>query len=225
MLQRFLLLLALLLTLVPSAHADPRNVTTYSLSERNALAQWVQQKASKKITLERSKKYVDQAYLHSFSNQLDPLVVLAMMKVESGFIETAKSYIGAKGLLQVWPKWHKDKLKGRDPFNPNVSIEVGSEILKDCIDVPKSYFQKVMKCYSGGAKNYANKVLREHVELSHVVAQALDEEKQTLAQVKDTENFDSFLSKLSEPNKIIVTRSRATTLVGYYQTNRAARNL
>ena len=164
----------LLFTGINTAHAEPfKYVSSYGASERSALAAWVQDKTKNKVSAAKSRKYVDQAYLHAFANELDPLVILAMMRVESNFNERAKSFVGALGLMQVWPKWHKAKLKGRDPYNTAVNTEVGSAILKDCwVMKAKVSIKKVFECYSGGAKKYEAKVRREHAEIMQVVLAA-----------------------------------------------------
>ena len=39
---------------------------------------------------------------------LDPLLVLAVMDVESNFDRYAESHVGAQGLMQVMPFWKKE---------------------------------------------------------------------------------------------------------------------
>lgn len=97
---------------------------------------------------------------------LDPLLILAVMAVESRFNPIAESVVGAKGLMQVMPRYHQDKLDalgGEDAvFDPMINILVGARILKDAVrrggglmpglqlyngafnDVRQLYAQKVM---------------------------------------------------------------------------------
>lgn len=151
-------LLALFLCLPAWASAGDVINTTYSRAERVALAQWAQDNAQSKLSLEKATAWVDHVYLQAFHHQLDPLLILAMMRLESGFQENARSPMGATGLMQVIPKWHRDKLRGRNPMNPMVSIEVGSQVLGDCWKKHKPRLQRVMNCYSGGAQGYEAKV-------------------------------------------------------------------
>ena len=61
---------------------------------------------------------------------LDPYLVCAMIKTESGFDETAVSPVGAQGLMQIMPEtadWIAEKLEmtSYDIFDPETNIEFG----------------------------------------------------------------------------------------------------
>ncbi|WP_233882504.1 transglycosylase SLT domain-containing protein [Paraburkholderia flagellata] len=68
---------------------------------------------------------------------LDPLLLLAVMAIESGFNPYAESGVGAKGLMQVMSKVHSDKFQyfggQRAALDPLANIKVGALVLKDCI--------------------------------------------------------------------------------------------
>ncbi|HEV3105488.1 MAG TPA: transglycosylase SLT domain-containing protein [Trinickia sp.] len=68
---------------------------------------------------------------------LDPLLLLAVMAIESGFNPYAESGVGAKGLMQVMSKVHSDKFQyfggPRAALEPLANITVGAFVLKDCI--------------------------------------------------------------------------------------------
>lgn len=97
---------------------------------------------------------------------LDPLLILSVMAIESRFNPIAESEFGAKGLMQVMPQHHQDKVAeygGDDAvLNPVTNILIGTTILKECIrrgggveaglqlyagafgDIGSQYSQKVM---------------------------------------------------------------------------------
>ncbi|MSQ18695.1 MAG: lytic transglycosylase domain-containing protein [Betaproteobacteria bacterium] len=66
---------------------------------------------------------------------LDPILLLAVMAVESRFNPIAESDMGAKGLMQIIPKYHLDKLATHGGeaavLDPWVNILVGSQILRE----------------------------------------------------------------------------------------------
>ena len=68
---------------------------------------------------------------------LDPLLLLAVMAIESGFNPYAESGVGAKGLMQVMSTVHSDKFRyfgGQGAaLEPLANIKVGAIVLKDCI--------------------------------------------------------------------------------------------
>ncbi|MFN2643491.1 MAG: transglycosylase SLT domain-containing protein [Burkholderiales bacterium] len=79
--------------------------------------------------------YVAAAYRAGEQHSVDPLLILAVMAVESRYNPVAESNVGAKGLMQVIPKYHLDKLLdhgGEEALlEPEVNIEVGAQILRE----------------------------------------------------------------------------------------------
>ena len=99
---------------------------------------------------------------------VDKKLILAVVKIESGFNKYAISSSGAFGLMQVIPSWHKEKvIRARDTlgdpnlFSVDTNIYIGTWILKDCI---KKYVDIYagLECYSGGTPGYGDKVLKEY---------------------------------------------------------------
>src|ERR1051325_10228428 len=79
--------------------------------------------------------YVAAAYRAGEQYSVDPLLILAIMAIESRYNPVAESTVGAKGLMQVMPKYHLDKLieHGGEPalLEPEVNIQVGTQILRE----------------------------------------------------------------------------------------------
>ncbi len=80
---------------------------------------------------------VDAAYTTGRELNLDPLLLLSVIGVESGFNPFAESSAGAAGLMQLMAKVHRDKLDdfggANIALNPVVNLRVGAVVLKDCI--------------------------------------------------------------------------------------------
>lgn len=114
-------------------------------------------------------RIVDSVLVLGADLKINPLLILAVMSVESRFNPYAESGAGAQGLMQVMTKVHLEKFKqfGVDAlgaFHPEVNIRVGVQILADCIRRRGSEVAG-LQCYVGAAgtddSGYSNKVYAE----------------------------------------------------------------
>lgn len=107
---------------------------------------------------------------------IDPLLLLAVIAIESRFNPIAQSVVGAKGLMQIIPKHHQDKLVrhgGEDAvFDPMINIVLGAEILTEYIGRAGN-LEAGLQFYSGArsdaSNRYARKVMAEHRRLQNAV--------------------------------------------------------
>ncbi len=154
--------------------------------EQEAAVEWVLDNSSNSITLTEGQAagYVLTAWHFAQMRDLDPHHVLAMIRVESRFDRRATSSEGAKGLMQVIPRWHRDKLAGRSPLDPAVSIEVGTSIYQVCLQRHKGSALKAANCYSGGGgAKYLQLVEAAKKKLMrHVIARLFTPDREMLAQ-------------------------------------------
>ena len=69
--------------------------------------------------------------------RLDPLLIVAVIGVESGFNPFSQSVFGAQGLMQVVPRFHLDKLPeeaDKSAFlDPVINVQVGARVLEESI--------------------------------------------------------------------------------------------
>ncbi|MGU3776043.1 transglycosylase SLT domain-containing protein [Burkholderia metallica] len=106
---------------------------------------------------------------------LDPLLLLSVMAIESGFNPYAESGVGAKGLMQVMSKVHSDKFEyfgGTDTaLQPLANLQVGALVLKDCIARGGS-LANGLRMYNGSTNpddnGYGSKVMAERGRLRDV---------------------------------------------------------
>jgi len=121
---------------------------------------------------------VSTAYLTASEMKLDPLLILAVMAIESRFNPFAESPVGAQGLMQVMSKVHHDKFQEmgglQAALNPVANIRVGSLILKDYVTRGGSV-EAGLKIYVGAGAfehddGYGSKVLAEYNRLKQVSA-------------------------------------------------------
>lgn len=119
---------------------------------------------------------VSAAYLTAREIKLDPLLILAVMAIESRFNPFAESPMGAQGLMQVMSKVHHDKFQElggvKAALNPVANIKVGSLILKEYVTRGGSV-EAGLKSYVGAADmdndgGYGLKVLSEYQNLKEV---------------------------------------------------------
>src|SRR2546430_3991135 len=100
-----------------------------------ALANYVSRRY--RIAPDVTEQFVGAAYDAGRQVGLDPLLILAVMAVESRFNPVAESLMGAKGLMQVIPKHHLDKLLehgGEEAvLDPMINIALGARILKEYV--------------------------------------------------------------------------------------------
>jgi hypothetical protein len=116
---------------------------------------------------------------HSAGHQigLDPLLIIAMIAVESRFNPIAESVMGAKGLMQVIPKFHADKFReiGGEQyavFDPETNIVVGARILKEYL-LRTGSLSSALQMYVGSSNDedstYMDKIMTEKERLQQVL--------------------------------------------------------
>ena len=129
-----------------------------------------------RIATDATADLVSEAYAVGRAVGLDPLLILAVISVESRFNPIAESDKGAKGLMQVIPKWHYEKLAehgGADAvLDPRTNMLVGTQILKEYI-VRAGNLEAGLQMYNGSSEDpsqgYAQKVIAERQRLEQTL--------------------------------------------------------
>jgi len=106
---------------------------------------------------------------------LDPLLIVAVMAIESSFNPKAESHVGAQGLMQVIPRWHQDKIgknAGKDAlFDPLLNVRVGTQVLAEGME-RFGTLQAALQYYGGARKDpqarYSKKVLAMQKQLASI---------------------------------------------------------
>jgi soluble lytic murein transglycosylase-like protein len=159
---------------IPSSKIDPQALDSNlmgSLQNQRAVADFFE----KKYSLERTKieEYVSNTILIAKEVNIDPVLLLAVISVESNFNPNIKSHAGAEGLMQVMTSVHREKyaLYGgtQEAVKPEVNIRVGAYILKYLIASAGS-LRNGLKFYVGAANaeddgGYTDKVMAERNRL------------------------------------------------------------
>ncbi len=159
---------------IPTSKIDPQaldSMLMVSIQNQRAVADFFE----KKYKLDRAKieEYVSNTVLIAKEVNIDPVLLLAVISVESNFNPLTKSQAGAEGLMQVMTAIHKDKYAlyggATDAVKPEVNIRVGAYILKYLIATTGS-LRNGLKYYVGAANaendgGYTDKVMAERNRL------------------------------------------------------------
>lgn len=140
---------------------------------RRALANYLARRY--RVAPEPLEELVQTAFTAGRLTGIDPLLVLAVISVESRFNPIAESDYGARGLMQVVPRFHMEKLAlhGGEAtvLEPMTNILVGTQILDEYIERAGS-LEAGLQLYGGAAEDptrgYAQRVLAEHQRLVQV---------------------------------------------------------
>jgi soluble lytic murein transglycosylase-like protein len=128
-----------------------------------------------RVSQDATRELVDAAYREGGRNGIDPLLIIAVIGVESRFNPIAQSDGGAMGLMQVIPRYHEDKFdaaNGESVLDPRTNIHVGTRVLKEYIR--RGGTETVgLQLYNGSIDDesnaYAHKVLGEKQRLQSAI--------------------------------------------------------
>ncbi len=132
------------------------------------------------VATEATRRMVGTAYRAAREVGLDPLLVLAVISIESRFNPIAESVMGAKGLMQIIPKFHGDKLAqyggAEAVLDPESNILVGTRILQEYVHRTGT-LEAGLQFFNGASTDesgqYAQKVMAERSRLEGLVRSAL----------------------------------------------------
>ena len=160
------------------AQAAPLTAQELALQGSKKQQQFVTTWLSKRYRVagDAANMLVSTAYVTAIDIKLDPLLILAVMAIESGLNPFAESPVGAQGLMQVMSKIHHDKFRPlggvQAALNPVANIRVGALILKDYVTRGGSV-EAGLKTYVGAAafendSGYGSRVMAEYSRLKQV---------------------------------------------------------
>lgn len=119
------------------------------------------------IPLDKAEKIVYSTFVEANRKDLEPMLVLSVIGIESTFKQYVKSSSGAVGLTQIMPKVHHARIKENkvDIWSVHGNIKVGTDILRDYVDLAKGNIRKALQMYNGSAKDknykYSNQVMKK----------------------------------------------------------------
>jgi soluble lytic murein transglycosylase-like protein len=138
--------------------------------EQQALTEYIARRY--RIAEAAAQHFVLIAYRAGEQHRVDPVLILAVMAIESRYNPVAESVMGAKGLMQVIPKYHQEKLFDHGGehalLDPEVNIVVGAQILRE-YQRRFADTETALQMYAGAldepTSRYATKVFDEKARL------------------------------------------------------------
>ena len=155
------------------ASAEPGAIEGVQEREQRALAEFISKRW--RIADTAATSFVSIAYRAGKRYSVDPVLILAVVAIESRFNPVAESVVGAKGLMQIIPKYHLDKLLdhgGEEALlDPEVNIHVGAQILHEYyrrLQDQEAALQRYAGAFDEPTSRYAAKVFEERMRLEPV---------------------------------------------------------
>jgi hypothetical protein len=106
-------------------------------------------RTTRRMTHARPTMYDDIIDVHATSQRLRPALVRAVVQVESGFNQFARSNKGAMGLMQLMPA--TARVYGvTDPYDPEQNIGAGTAYLRDLLDRFEGNEELALAAYNAG---------------------------------------------------------------------------
>jgi soluble lytic murein transglycosylase-like protein len=155
----------------PPAPVRPRPEITANSAQVEALRNYISRKY--KVAYDATGVLVNTSYRVGRELKVDPLLLLAVIAIESRYNPFAESSVGAQGLMQVMTSVHRSKFdtlgSKNGALDPVANIRVGAGILKDCIN-RRGSVSGGLACYVGASGpndgGYGDKVLAERRRLA-----------------------------------------------------------
>jgi soluble lytic murein transglycosylase-like protein len=152
---------------------DPAAVESLQEREQRALAEFISKRW--RIADTAATSFVSIAYRAGKRHSVDPVLILAVVAIESRYNPVAESVAGAKGLMQIIPKYHLDKLLNHGGeealLDPEVNIHVGAQILREYyrrLGDQEAALQRYAGAFDEPTSRYAAKVFEERMRLEPV---------------------------------------------------------
>jgi len=164
-----------------AATADSALPETVQEREQQALAEYIAKRW--RIAETAATSFVSIAYRAGKRYSVDPVLILSVVAIESRFNPVAESVVGAKGLMQIIPKYHLDKLLdhgGEEALlDPEVNIHVGAQILHEYyrrLQDQEAALQRYAGAFDEPTSRYAAKVFEERMRLEPIRQKARREQ-------------------------------------------------
>lgn len=130
--------------------------------------------SSYKVAPDFARRIVKAAHDIGRRETVDPVLLLALVGVESSFRPEARNPSGAIGLTQTIPRWHPQKVaaikaRGKSLMDPEANLGMGAQILAEYTRMSGGDRMRGLQRYNGASKDrtqrYARKVMATYHRL------------------------------------------------------------
>lgn len=164
---------------------QPRKVESYTAGSASAAASGERIRAIANylgkrylVSKEAVADFAQVAFTVGDEVNVDPLLILAVIAIESRFNPVAESSAGAQGLMQVIPKYHEDKIPESETepslLDPRLNVLVGAKALKDYMRQSGGDLKSALQVYNGSrgepSAQYARRVIAEKERIRQSIA-------------------------------------------------------
>jgi soluble lytic murein transglycosylase-like protein len=124
---------------------------------------------------------------------VDPVVMVALIHVESRWNIDARSHSNACGLTQALPKYTRKFYGGRvtcrDLFNPKLSIYKGADILGYYLRRYKRNYRRSLCTYNAGARGCRGKKMKRGTRYARKIMKLTQKLRRKMKRIKGEEGF------------------------------------
>jgi soluble lytic murein transglycosylase len=137
------------------------------------------------------------------AQNLDPLVIISLIRQESSFNPNAVSVVGATGLMQLMPataKRFNSKVKVKHLSNPEININIGTKYLRQLINRYDGNLIYALASYNAGENRidrWKKEIFRTDDPLATIEAIPFEETRNYVKLIYRNYFFYSLLSKKS----------------------------
>ena len=134
------------------------------------------------------------------ADNLDPLIIISLIRQESAFNPEAKSGVGAKGLMQLMPataKRFNRKVKVRHLENPDINVAIGTKYLRQLITRFDGNLIYALASYNAGENRidrWRKEIFRNEDPLSTIEAIPFEETRNYVKLIYRNNFFYSLIS-------------------------------
>lgn len=133
-----------------------------------SLAQYLRTQKNPRFSMAMLKLQFPQPYLNeimanNLKSNVDPILILSLIRQESAFDRTAHSHANARGLMQLLPSTARmivKKLPHQELFNPKKNIQLGQTLLEHLFRKYNGKTEYVLAAYNAGEANLDRWLMR-----------------------------------------------------------------